>query len=1104
MNGNDFFPPFTKPILFSVGMADRPLSSGGAPSSSSLRSNSDRRPDTLSEERLANDGFTYEDEGLDRVQQEPRRSSNAVGRSESCKERVQRKQRERRKHSDPNLTSKSSDVDLDNQRHLSDANNSGSSSNSSLSARSLDSPSTSLELVGPNYLSSSSLPGRNSETPETTVSHSGVLPDSVKPFPGWEEDSDIEIDQDPPDWTKNVPEEKLAALDRLEKKRQEVLNELFHTERSHVRNLKVVDRLFHRPIRQQQLLPPDIINKLFANLEEMLEIHEKFNASLKAKRKENPLVGDIGPVLLEMFDGERGLIFKQTASYFCAKQQIGLELLKDKRRKDAKFNAFLLEAESDQVCRRLQISDMIPMAMQRLTKYPLLYENILNCTPSDTDEYKSLQRAVELSKEILNSVNRAKKDAEDEQRLREIQMRLLVDKSDKSDPCINELKNLDFTKHKLIYEGPLSWRMTKGNKQKSDFYDVQAVLLNDMVVLLLRENDRFVLKMHTLNFAGKVDRVLARPIIKLHNLLHRPAAADKKAFFLLNTTSSNMNMYELWCSTTEERKLWLHHITKAADDYKSRQQESRREINPNANIPPSVPEPDDKPKDGVGEVGEVPVDGSGDTEQQGSGQESSGASPHKDASPAPETSSNLNASPGTDNPASPESTKNAPGGGWLSVMSGDNKGRSNSVSPSPSRRKGGFLRVTESAPLVDPSEVVVATRDVHFAQPVVSQYEELKRVDSTINKLFDEKQKLVSKIMPIPSSGPDECNHVADNSVDSGPAKDAKDLVVACMHQVDQLGRILAGQKIPNDSLPLHREQFAIQKSLSNLLTQLLSEVQRRDEDSELRRQELHRLREQNHGYHERLQSRSKTDRQTSPGQLSSPTLSPSHSRPSSFLSVSSSSDHHDDEPEVVMKTPLKAQLSAPVATCSFNRTSPQPLSRNNSSAADGSSGPLPVDNDGSGFFQAVSACDLAPEEFADAVEEAIVSDVKPLKSEGNESYLPVSATEPRIVTLDMEHKSQPAELATTENEVPEGKRETIVLEDNEKVRTNGHVSCTLAPLASEVITASQKSSDTDVNDFDLTKCSPLGNLEIIGECDEVCGTKFQEEKEHVDALSQN
>lgn len=35
-------------------------------------------------------------------------------------------------------------------------------------------------------------------------------------------------------------------------------------------------------------------------------------------------------------------------------------------------------------------------------------------------------------------------------------------------------------------------------------------------------------------------------------------------------------------------------------------------------------------------------------------------------------------------------------------------------------KQGEFLRITESAPLVQPSQVVVETRDVQFAQPVLS------------------------------------------------------------------------------------------------------------------------------------------------------------------------------------------------------------------------------------------------------------------------------------------------------------------------------------------------------------------------------------------------
>ena len=83
----------------------------------------------------------------------------------------------------------------------------------------------------------------------------------------------------------------------------------------------------------------------------------------------------------------------------------------------------------------------------------------------------------------------------------------------------------------------------------------------------------------------------------------------------------------------------------------------------------------------------------------------------------------------------------------------------------------------------------------------------------------------------------------------------------------------------------------------------LQSEVHRKEEELEMRRQELHRVREQNHGYQERLQSKSKGDRlgaspvKGSPKTVgSSPSLSPSHSRPNSFVSLSSASDNHEDE----------------------------------------------------------------------------------------------------------------------------------------------------------------------------------------------------------------
>lgn len=41
------------------------------------------------------------------------------------------------------------------------------------------------------------------------------------------------------------------------------------------------------------------------------------------------------------------------------------------------------EAESNRLCRRLQLKDIIPIEMQRLTKYPLLLDNIAKYTGTE-------------------------------------------------------------------------------------------------------------------------------------------------------------------------------------------------------------------------------------------------------------------------------------------------------------------------------------------------------------------------------------------------------------------------------------------------------------------------------------------------------------------------------------------------------------------------------------------------------------------------------------------------------------------------------------------------------------------------------------------------
>lgn len=362
------------------------------------------------------------------------------------------------------------------------------------------------------------------------------------------------------------------------------LSELFHTERSHVRALKVLSHVFHKPLLESQVLPLDQIQLLFSNLDEMLMIHSRFNQSMKRKKKENPCVTDVGDLLLEMFDGDAGEAFEKAASIYCAKQQVALDALRDRRRKDSKLNAFLNEIEANPLCRRLQLKDHILTGMLRLTKYPLLFENLAKYTPDNEKEKTAVLRSLERSKEILSCVNQAVREAEDHQRLAEIQRTIDRSAFDKLDhPTVQEFKNLDITKRKLIYEGPLQWRRTEPNRSMPNRsvpkpVDLHVVLLDDTIFFLHRQDDKYLLKfINTTNQAG--NSVLS-PIVKLSTVLVRHNAAEKDSLYLVNTSQNGAQMYNLVAPSSAERKLWCKHISEAVDAYKARDRQGRRPTPP--------------------------------------------------------------------------------------------------------------------------------------------------------------------------------------------------------------------------------------------------------------------------------------------------------------------------------------------------------------------------------------------------------------------------------------------------------------------------------------------------------------------------------------------
>lgn len=79
--------------------------------------------------------------------------------------------------------------------------------------------------------------------------------------------------------------------------------------------------------------------------------------------------------------------------------------------------------------------------MLRLTKYPLLFENLVKLCDAGSEERAGVQRALDRSKEILNHVNQAVREAEDFYRLADIHKKLDKGQFDKSEhPMVSEFR----------------------------------------------------------------------------------------------------------------------------------------------------------------------------------------------------------------------------------------------------------------------------------------------------------------------------------------------------------------------------------------------------------------------------------------------------------------------------------------------------------------------------------------------------------------------------------------------------------------------------------------------------------------------------------------
>jgi Rho guanine nucleotide exchange factor 11 len=89
-------------------------------------------------------------------------------------------------------------------------------------------------------------------------------------------DSDLVVNDELIPWALVVGKEVVEKFNKFEKQRQELIREFVHTERTHLKKLKVMLYLYKKPLIRQKIISYERVLQLFPNLEELILIHGIF------------------------------------------------------------------------------------------------------------------------------------------------------------------------------------------------------------------------------------------------------------------------------------------------------------------------------------------------------------------------------------------------------------------------------------------------------------------------------------------------------------------------------------------------------------------------------------------------------------------------------------------------------------------------------------------------------------------------------------------------------------------------------------------------------------------------------------------------------------
>ncbi|CAN2389098.1 Guanine nucleotide exchange factor for Rho/Rac/Cdc42-like GTPases [Pristimantis euphronides] len=189
--------------------------------------------------------------------------------------------------------------------------------------------------------------------------------------------------------------------------RKEAVLEFVNTESSYGEDLRIIKEEFYLPMQTAGLLTREQLAVVFSNIQELIDLNEKFLEVLQEEIDQAFDQGDddlmtvcIGEIFLEFVN------MLPSFQTYCLQQPTSMATLNALEKEKELLRIFLDVSQNDNTAlRRMNLRSFLMAPLQRVTKYPLLLSRILKSTTEFHPDHSSLWEAKSRIESHLEHIN---------------------------------------------------------------------------------------------------------------------------------------------------------------------------------------------------------------------------------------------------------------------------------------------------------------------------------------------------------------------------------------------------------------------------------------------------------------------------------------------------------------------------------------------------------------------------------------------------------------------------------------------------------------------------------------------------------------------------